>query len=68
MTSAPRGAEGGSGKADKVREVAQEKEKWAELAALANAAHSAQFSVSCATSYPVTQYAYPISLFLNVLP
>ena len=40
------------------QDVAQEKEKWAEWAALATAADSAHFSVSCATSCPVTQYLW----------
>ena len=38
------------------QDVAQETEEWAESAALASAAHSAHFSVSCATSCRVTQY------------
>ena len=37
------------------QDIAQETEKWAEWAALASAADSAHFSVSCATSCPVTQ-------------
>ena len=40
------------------QDVAQETEEWAELAALASAAHSAHFSVSCATSCLVTQYTF----------
>ena len=38
--------------------VAQETKKWAEWAkvGLASSAHSAHFSVSCAISYPATQY------------
>ena len=37
------------------QDVAQETGKWAEWAALASAADSANFYVSCATSCPVTQ-------------
>ena len=37
-------------------DVTQEIEKWAESAALASPAHCAHFYVSCAASYPVTQY------------
>ena len=39
------------------QDVAQERQKWAEWAALANAANSAHFSISCATSCPVTLYS-----------
>ena len=38
------------------QDVAQETEKWADWAALASAANSAHFSISCATSCLVTQY------------
>ena len=38
------------------QDVAQEEEKWAEWAALATAADSAHFSVSCATSCRVALY------------
>ena len=39
------------------QDVAQETEKWAEWAAHASTADSAQFHIYCATSCPVTQYA-----------
>ena len=38
------------------QDAIQEIEKWAESAALASAAHSAHFSVSCMASCPVTLY------------
>ena len=38
------------------QDVAQVTEKWAEWDALANTAHSAYFSISCATSCPATLY------------
>ena len=40
------------------QDVAQETEKWAEWAALARAADSAHFYISCATSCLVTQYRW----------
>ena len=38
------------------QDVGQEIEEWAEWVTLASAAHSADFYVSCVTSYPATQY------------
>ena len=38
------------------QDVAQETEKLAESVIQANVAHCAHFYVSCAASYPVTQY------------
>ena len=40
------------------QDVAQETDKWAEWAALASAANSVHFSVSYATSCPVTHYYF----------
>lgn len=37
-------------------DAAQGTEKWTEWAVLPSAANFAHFSISCATSYPVTQY------------
>ena len=39
------------------QDAMQETEKWAELAALASAADSAHFSISCRASCPVTLYS-----------
>ena len=40
------------------QDAIQEIEKWAEWAALASAANSAHFSISCMASCPVTLYNY----------